>query len=99
MRLTTDNLSAGTYRIGWHYTWRYSSTSSNFHVRIQANNNNTVHYHEQEPKDQGSDIRHSNSGFHHLTLSSGIHTIDMDYMGEGSSAQIYESRLEFWRVA
>jgi len=99
--LKTDSIPAGKYRIGWHYVWRYSSTGNNFIAQIEIDDSNQIMYHEQEPQDVGSDIRHNEGGFAYVTFKeTGSHSIDFDYWTESGSrtSYVYSIRLEFWKV-
>ena len=55
-----------------------------------------------EQLDNPSDIYQNSigSGFKMINLSSGVHTIDIDYGRNGNSgtASIWKSRIELWRV-
>jgi hypothetical protein len=99
VRLTTGSVTEGTYRVGWNYIWRLSSNKSNF-LSIVTVDSAIITNHVQEPKDSGSDQRHQLTGFKHMSLTAGIHTIDIDYSIDNSgTANIWEARLELWRVA
>ena len=107
LRLTTSSLAAGTYRIGWSYQWNHDSTSNGFEGRVQIDDSTEVMFHQQEPQDSagtfgstGSDQQHQLSGFKHISLSSGVHTIDIDYRtnSAGNESSIWNTRIELWRV-
>jgi hypothetical protein len=99
LTLTTVSIPAGTYRIGWSYDWRYSTTVANFQARIVENG--TVRFlHVQEPQDGAITQRQPASGFLYLILPSGVNTIEIQYSSAGGlTATIRNARLELWRVA
>lgn len=110
LRHTTASLPAGTYRIGWMYVWRHSTTSADIKVRLQVDD--TTHlinpgdagdeHHLQEPQDSGSNQRFVNSGFRHLVLGAGVRNIDIDFgvsQSEDGTAYIFHGQIEIWRVA
>ena len=100
LKLTTSSLSGGTYRISWYYEWRYSTIQRNFKARVQIDDTTTIAEQAQEPKDAGGDIFQCISGFKRITLSPGIHTIDLDWSAEdlGDTATIRRARLELWKT-
>ncbi len=100
LKLTTSSLSGGTYRVSWYYEWRYSSQQRNFRCRIQVDDATNLAEHAQEPKDAGGDIYHNASGFKRITLSPGVHTIDLDWCSQnlGDTATIRRARLELWKT-
>ena len=98
--MSTGTIPAGKYRIGWFYQWRYSGGSNNFKAQIEIDDTTQAMYQEEEAKDYQSDIRYNDSGFYYATFaSSGNHTIDLDYWGEGNTAYMYNSRLDIWRIS
>ena len=99
LKLTTGNLPAGLYRIGWSYRWWFHNTGRDFEGRVQLNNHIDLMLHQQEPKDTGSDQKHRAAGFAYYSLS-GVNEIDIDYCSSSSgyTAMIAEARLELWRV-
>ena len=108
LRLTTPDVPAGTYRIGWYYEWAADATNEDFIGRIQLDNSTTIAEHRQEPKDSGgsdssgsgTDQRHNASGFRHVQLTAGVHNFDLDYLGQDDDYEVtvYRCRFEFWRV-
>jgi hypothetical protein len=99
VRLTTGNIPAGRYRLGYSYGWRHSSTGSDFDAQIVEDLSTQIFEHRQEPKDSGGDQRHRVGGFINRTLSAGIHTFDLNWSeNNGSTAHIRDARLEFWRL-
>jgi len=88
LRLTTDVLPQGKYRIGWSYEWRYSRTSSDFEARVQVNDTDTLMEQTQEPKDSQSDQSTPSSGFAYFE-GNGVLNIDLDYRRSASGASGY----------
>lgn len=101
LRLTTPNVEAGTYRIGWNYKWYLTDNGNNFEGRVQLDDATDIMNHAAEPKDAGTDQRIGEAGFAHIALSAGVHTFDIDYNRSGGfgTAGIAEARLEFWRIS
>jgi len=101
LRLITDTLPIGKYRIGWSYSWNYSLASNDFLGRIQVNDTDTVMEHQQEPKDQYSDqIRYCSGFLYYDNESEQSLNIDLDFASNsGGTATIFNARLEIWRVS
>lgn len=98
LSLSVTGLPAGTYRLGWSYSWSGSSTGADFRAEITQVGVGQIMYHSQEPKDSGTDQYHRVAGFHNLTLS-GDEDFDLNFWEEGgSTAYIRAVRMEFWRV-
>lgn len=97
--LVTSSLAAGTYRIGWYYDWSQASTSADFRGQVDVDSGTLIMQHSQEPQDGGTDQRIPHGGFAYLALTSGVHTIDLQYWAESSTSFIRNARLEIWRVA
>jgi len=99
VRLTTQSLDAGDYRIGWSYIWGIKANNSNFYARVQIDDTTTIHDHVQESNNK-KNKQHTACGFKKVTLTSGVHTIDLDFCGEKNSVEKYISnaRLEMWKV-
>lgn len=106
VRLETENLPYGEYRIGWSYEWRQTrGTRNDFKARVRrADAGSSVEpdvlaNHQQEAKDAGQDQWHTASGFGFFT-GYGVQHIDIDYCSSSSNetASIRRARLEIWRV-
>lgn len=107
LRLTTASIPAGTYRIGWSYQWNHDSTNNGYEGRVQIDDSTEIMFHQQEPQDSGgtfgttgTDQQYQLSGFKHISLTAGVHTIDIDYRtNNGANASsIWNARIEIWRV-
>jgi len=101
LRLTTDLLPYGKYRIGWYYEWKYDNGVHDFKARIQINDSTTIMEQQEEVKDTGTNQAHTNSGFYYADSISGVQNIDLDYCSSysGKTAYIKRSRLEIWRIS
>ena len=107
IKLITDPLDAGKYRIGWSYSWNLDSLSHNFLARIVLNDTEILSEHVQEPKDStgnfsntGTDQSHKASGFLFKNLA-GTNEIRLDWGRTGPGGietSIWDARLELWRV-
>lgn len=100
VRLTTDTLPAGTYRIGWSYTWGLSVTTDDFIAIIEEDDITIIYTHRQEPKDSATTQQNAGGGFGNRTLTAGVHTFDLEFQPftAGDEARIAQARLEFWSV-
>jgi hypothetical protein len=94
--LTTPSVPAGTYRIEWYAEHRQQSTSNSALRRVQLDgvdiSNESV-----EMKDTTNWV--GRSGFYEGALSSGVHTVTIQYATENSTTRIRRARLSFIRVA
>lgn len=99
LRLSTSSLPEGRYRIGWSFEWLGDAIADYFYTRIQLDDSTDLMNMKAEPKD--TDNWHPIGGFAYVDLSSGTHTIDLDYACERSVAPmgIRKARLEIWRVS
>lgn len=108
-RLTTSSLPAGTYRIGWMYVWNYSDPADEWMARLQVDDTTdlinpgdaTYPYQRHELPDGGIDQRYYNAGFRHVTLTAGVHDIDLDFRSDeaADTARMYHGQIEIWRVS
>jgi hypothetical protein len=93
LRLNMDITASGTYRMAW--TGDISSSANNQEVasRVQLDDS-TPNFDFNQSK--GKDIV-SVAGFHYAPLSSGSHTLDLDWKAvAGGTAKIEKVRLEYW---
>ena len=86
---------AGTYRIAWNYTWRHSATNTDYLGRVQVDDSTTVSTHTEEPTDTGAAQRIPAGGFRELSLSAGVHNIDLDFAtsDSGNTSGISQARV------
>lgn len=100
LRLTTPVVDAGDYRIGWNYTWSHSTTADDCVVQIEQDDTTQLYEMQAEPQDSNADQEYPAGGFAQVTLTSAVHTFDMDFRtsNAGDTARIAQARFEFWRV-
>lgn len=107
-KLTTASLPAGQYRIGWSYTWNHNETRNDFLGQVIVDGVDVISAIRQEPSDSngnngstGSDQSYNHSGFAYVTLTAGVHDIDIEFASSSSGidSSIWDARLELWRVA
>lgn len=100
LTLTTPNLSAGTYRIGFYYNWSLDSIADDFEARLLQDGATNIMEHRQEPQDSGTDQAFTNGGFVYRTLTAGVHTFTLQYRTDDGAVTAYirNVRLEIWRV-
>jgi hypothetical protein len=106
LRLTTDDLEAGIYRVGWMAVGRNSNIQGDWRVQVQVDDTINIidpdngGYVGREAKDAGDNQRTPWSGFRYVTLASGVHTIDLDVSQDGNgTAYLYHAVLEIWRAS
>lgn len=97
LKLYTEEIPNGTYRVGWFYQWRLSSTSRMFMSRITVDGKEIMNS-SCEPKDYWNEDMAS--GFRYIDLTEGEHTITLDYKvnRHNATAYIWNAELEFWRI-
>jgi len=96
MRLNMNITADGTYRMGWTANITSSANNQSTACRVQLDDE-TPNFDFQEHK--GKNIS-CVSGFHYKVLSSGSHTLDMDWKAvSGGTATIDKARLEYWLEA
>jgi len=96
MRLNMNITASGTYRMAW--TGDISNSANNQEVasRVQLDDSPPNLDFNQS---KGKDIV-SVAGFHYTTLTSGSHTLDLDWKAvAGGTAKIEKARLEYWAEA
>jgi len=100
LRMTTETLPIGKYRLGWSYSWQYGLVSNDFKARIQFNDDKVMMEHQEEPKDQYSNQERYCTGFLYFSVASEQSiNIDLDYCSNsGAQADIFNAKLEIWRV-
>lgn len=107
LRLTTPNIAAGTYRVGWSYTWNHDRIFSDFEAQVELDDTTQIWLHTEEPADSfssylgtGTNQKLTSSGFRILNLTSGVHTFDLDFRTNDNSdlSSIWNATIEFYRV-
>lgn len=102
LRMTTPSLPTGTYRIGWSYSWYFTSGANDFAAQVQVDDNPSLILIQQQegPADVGTDQRHLVGGFAYITFGTpGTHDVDLDFFRVGGvgTAGIQDARLEIRR--
>jgi hypothetical protein len=95
LRLTTDSVPAGDYRVGWSMDAKTSNKNKTVEFKIEVDDTTVL---DEDSTDLNNYTHHS--GFDKITLASGVHTIDVDMKRTDSPASCYvrNVRLEFWRI-
>jgi hypothetical protein len=97
MRMTTSDLPAGDYRVGYFFCWGGQLSSRDVFVRIELDDTTTIDEVNQEPSQPTADGSIISSGFKKVTLSAGVHTIDMDLHREAGNP-IHDCTLRIGRI-
>lgn len=96
IRLTTNTLVAGKYRIGWSFSYDGGSNNKDVGVRVQVDDDTTLH--EIDSRMNKKNEQRVSGGFKILELSIGSHTIDIDMKKIGTSVNVHYPSLEIWRI-
>ena len=101
LRLSVTGVPAGTYRIGWGFTWSYSASNNSFLSRVQLDDTDTLMETEERPASNAPGQKFPTSGFACVTLTEGNHYFDLDFatLASGNTSTIRQARLEFWRLS
>jgi len=93
MRLNMDIPASGTYRVGWCANIWSSANAQEVACRVQLDDDSqNLDLQQAKGKDKVAV-----SGFHYKVLSSGSHTLDLDWKAiSGGTATISKARLEYW---
>jgi len=99
VRVNVPSIPDSYFRVGWYFEWRRNTASNDFKAQVQIDDTETIMSMNEESKDVNS--WHPASGFAILDLSTGTHTIDVDFAGEttGNTSYIRNIRIEYWRVS
>lgn len=96
LRLTTNSLILGTYKITWYYEWQNADKKGEYKGRVRINDTATISEHLEEHS--GDDHWASMSGFYYAYSMSGIQNIDIDYAnGNKKDSSIRRARIEIVR--
>lgn len=74
LRLTTDSIPAGDYRVSWRYQWSHSATSSDFESRLQLDDTTDIFLQKQELQDAFSNNSLTRSDGYNTPLPGEINT-------------------------
>lgn len=81
---------AGDYFIEVYYGWRHNSNYTDFEARVQLDTTNIgTKTHRQEPQDSGSDQAFCTFRRFKKTMTSGVHTIELDYRSANDNNYSY----------
>ena len=97
LRLTTDYISGGTYRVNWSYNWKNTKKTSSFESIIQLDGVTTIGEQSDETTSIKSTSISQETGFTNITLAQGIHMIDMLFRRStdiSSTVSIWNAKLE-----
>lgn len=94
------SINAGTYRIGWYYEWKRSSTNNWYHGDVIIEETSNIISDNYIRTGNALDYNTA-SGFYVATFSNVSVTISIRFYGSVSSSTSYikNARLEFWRVS
>jgi hypothetical protein len=101
LKLTTGSIPAGDYKI----TWSAEVKTSDKDMRYQCQLDDTIKINVGDHSDWDDGVTDDSyyipvGGFAKVTLTSGVHTIDIDYHDQGGgTAYIEEARIEIYRVS
>lgn len=108
LSVVTPSVEAGDYVIWYSYNWNIDSTSQDFDARIQVDNTTTVHHHVEEATDASGDYDNTGSGqqmpasgWAKVTLTAGVHTIDLDFVAPAANVPVsmWNARILVQRVS
>jgi hypothetical protein len=97
LRLTTASLAAGDYRIGFSCELTNGSKVNQSEYQVQVDDTTTIAL-ARNPNLGNNNDYIAVSGFVVVTLTSGVHNIDIDYRAVGNTAKIRRARLEIYAV-
>ncbi len=102
MRMTTSDLPAGDYRIAYFFCWAGQLSSRDVFVKIELDDTTVIDAVNQEPSQPTAEGSIISSGFKKVTLSAGVHTIDIDFHREAGNpvhdCTLRIGRLEIMRI-
>lgn len=95
VNLSTSSIPAGNYKLTWYYEWNYNSLTRDFRSRIILDSSVILMEHVQEPKEDDPDQWSPGSGIVFGVLSSGNHSIDLQFASTSifDNASIRRARL------
>jgi len=99
LRMTTGSLAAGDYRIGYSAELASTNWNASSELRVEVDDTTTI----AEPRTPTSFAANqytAYSGFTIVTLTSGVHDIDVDYRSTNGSytVKVRRARLEIYPV-
>ena len=97
LKLTTTNIPAGDYVFEWYFEAKTPAGSGKaMDVRVQVDDVTTSF---ESSQVDTRDFWVGRSGFDFVTLTAGVHEIDMDYRKSTATANIRRARILGWRIA
>ena len=99
LMLRIENIPEGLYRIGWFYQWSVRNANKFFNGRVVVDDETKLFYQYERPKHYLNE--YIESGFRYTELSEGDHTIILQWKTSHScsAASIWNTELEFWKIA
>jgi hypothetical protein len=99
IRLTTDYLPVGKYRVGWSYEWLSNTTNVDFRTLIIVDDS-------VELLNPNSDTQTTTgswtavSSFEYVNFEEGVHDVDIYYKTNknNKAVNIRNAHIEIWRV-
>ena len=102
MTLTASGIPEGEYRIAWYWEWRITKTGKTHQTRVVLDDDLVNLLGEVDADMVRTTNWISAAGFYWVTLSGGVHHVDMDWKIDsslgGTTGYIRRTRLEFWRT-
>jgi len=96
LTLTTENIVSGKYRISWYFEDN-GSDKEDIETEVVLNNSTSLMESNLRFANDGNWI--PNSGFKYVTISSGIHTVDIKFRAESRrTVSIRKARLEIIKI-
>jgi hypothetical protein len=103
LRLTTQNLEAGTYLFNLSYSFRGSSFQTYCEFRVQLDDTTEIYNGFEQPYNANftsSELRLNRNWTMPIVLTSGVHTFDLDFQERNSGTMyVHEAHMIIYRVA
>lgn len=102
LNMTASGLTAGTYRLGWNFTWRYNLATTSYWAEMFIGTTSSWQVIE-EPSEVGANERQSASGFAYINVTGSTQIFDLRQRVETAAtnvtASMYERFIELWKVS
>jgi len=100
LTLTTPTVPAGNYRLGWYYEIENSSTSGEVTATVE-NITDSLQYAFTDISPHNTDNNHGFGGIKYVTFAtSSSKTFEVQFFNiDSGTAEIRNTRMEFWRVS
>lgn len=98
--MTLAGITEGKYRIGAYWEWQNKSPSNESVIQLVLDDTTELAYQYDEVSDASSFVWHPVTAFKYEDLSSGNHTIKINWKSskKKKAAKIRRARIEIWRV-